>query len=206
MQQARLPCPPGRMPARPQNLVDLFAYGSNSTCQIQRRAGSDDKLTYEPGILPDHARIFAGHSKRWGGAVASVHPCMGMGVGGIVVRLPAEALAALDEYEGGYTRRQRTVLTQGGPVKAHMYVKDRSEYRSPPSDAYLQAVGTTLAQGNFPCIIPILVVRPGGSVSQLRDERGEPNVWTPSLPPPLLGHGPWGGLPGWMMLQGQGPR
>ena len=84
-------------------MVPVFSYGSNSTVQLRERVGRSGPFTMQPAVLPGHVRIFAGHSARWGGAVASVHPSGdGMVVEGLVVYLTQAELSILDTYEGKY--------------------------------------------------------------------------------------------------------
>ncbi|GAX77951.1 hypothetical protein CEUSTIGMA_g5393.t1 [Chlamydomonas eustigma] len=77
--------------------------------QLRERLGRSSAFEFRPAYLQDHVRIFAGHSKRWDGAVASVHPLPGCSVEGMVVGLTADELEVLDTYEKAYTRVRRPV-------------------------------------------------------------------------------------------------
>eukprot|EP00966_Prymnesium_polylepis_P263388 6083815-Prymnesium_polylepis.1 len=77
----------------------VFGYGSNGIAQLRERV-QNPKLTFVPATLPGYARCFAGHSGRWGGAVASVIPSRSSTVYGSVVNLTEAELRLLDGFEG----------------------------------------------------------------------------------------------------------
>ena len=123
----------------------LFSYGSNNLDQLKRRLKRTGEFTFAPGVLLDHARIFAGYSRRWEGGVASVLPKKNTKVYGTLVEVTAVELDALDSFEGGYHREIKDVHTPDGyVVPAVVYVKDNPMYSHPPSIAYLQAILKTL--------------------------------------------------------------
>ncbi len=111
-------------------VVPVLSCGSNSLQQLQQRVGRKEGFRARPAVLDSHARVsvrvsecmchrplnarsdakvFAGHSVKWGGAVASVHACPGCSVEGLVVYLTHQELATLDTFEGAYTRTAMSV-------------------------------------------------------------------------------------------------
>ena len=121
------------------SIVNLFSYGSNSSVQLQQRAGA--AACAVSGCLRDHTRIFAGHSQRWKGAVASVHAKLGAKTYGAVMKLTVAKLEALDGYEWGYTRKLLPVSTRTGQiVLCWVYLIDDTTFEDPPSQQYLQAI------------------------------------------------------------------
>jgi len=93
-----------------------FAYGSNlDGRQMSWRCPSAEVVG--AAWLPDHRLAFAGHSRLWGGAVATVAPAPGAAVEGLVYRISGADLAALDRCEGHpafYRRVRRAVLDERG--------------------------------------------------------------------------------------------
>ena len=129
----------------------VFCFGSNGVAQLRVRCQNKD-ITAQAAYMADASRCFAGMSKRWGGAVASVVKCPGRICHGSVVRLTEDELQLLDGFEGcqyddpygpgGVYRRERCfvcLLDGGEPQPALMYVKNDLTWRGPPSTAYLDA-------------------------------------------------------------------
>lgn len=88
--------PPGRNPRTP---MLYFAYGSNlDPEQMARRCPGH--VVVGLAELRDHRLTFPLTSHSWGGGVASVGVAHGDSVWGVVYELSADAVAALDEYEG----------------------------------------------------------------------------------------------------------
>ena len=137
-------------PRRKRNkFVKLFTYGSLNTGMIESLTGT--KLMRPPvaAHLDNHIRIFADHSDYWSGAVASVYPHQGSTVYGALVYLTRDQFMALDEYEGGYTRTKRAIAVYGSngnkrKIIANIYIKDETEYISPPSRRYMNSIKITL--------------------------------------------------------------
>lgn len=166
----------------------LFSYGSNHKEQLSQRVLRDGGFTtadVAPGCLRGHARIFAGHSSRWEGAVASVHPAPGAKVFGSITQLSEEELEILDGYEGvgtpgGYERRILPVADQsaGGVIRdCIVYVKSNTTYRGPPSVRYLEAIRRMLDEtqrSHRPRILVRCVVAGGGTAVC--------GWWEPGLP------------------------
>src|SRR5436190_1341322 len=79
--------------------VLIFAYGSNmDPLQMQQRCPGAEAIGN--GILRGHRLCFPRLSERRGCGVASVEPASGNEVWGVVYRLGAADLAALDGFEG----------------------------------------------------------------------------------------------------------
>ena len=116
-----------------------FAYGSNlDGRQMRRRCPSAEAVG--AAWLPDHRLAFAGHSRLWGGAVATVVRAPDAFVEGLLYRISTEDLAALDRCEGHpafYRRVRREVLDEGGlRLRPHLYVLD-ARPEAPPASGYL---------------------------------------------------------------------
>lgn len=123
----------------------IFSYGSNSKKQILERLNAD--VTPKSAFLENYVRIFAGESKRWNGGVASVHPKKGSRVYGAISRLTEEQLNILDTYEGGYTRKKKSITLNNDKkekVKAWVYIKNDPTFVKMPSLAYMKAIRRTL--------------------------------------------------------------
>lgn len=128
----------------------IFSYGSNSTAQLRNRT-QNPTLATEPARLRGFLRVFALHSNKWGGGVASIAPAgEGDEVLGSAVALTASELERLDSFETGYRKVEVEILA-GPPhaarrARAITYVAgtDTSvwtpELRSQPSEAYLVAI------------------------------------------------------------------
>lgn len=119
-----------------------FAYGSNldgaqmrRRCPQARRAGR--------AALWGYRISFAGHSRGWGGGVATIVQDPDAVVRGILYRLPLTDLHALDGFEGVpfvYERDRLTVTTPEHKVRRpHVYVH-RSAAPTLPSAAYLGVI------------------------------------------------------------------
>ncbi len=121
-----------------------FAYGSNLDTD-QMRSRCPDAVAGPSATLPDHALVFTGMSRRWGGAVASVTPAAGFEVHGRLWELSPEDLAVLDRFEGHpavYHRVDRTVVDRSGArhhVQVYMVPKARLAVGR-PSPEYLALI------------------------------------------------------------------
>ncbi len=52
-----------------------------------------------------------------------------------------QELNALDQFEGGYQKEEKTVMVEGlGEVAAVAYIKEDLQYTQPPSVAYMRAI------------------------------------------------------------------
>jgi gamma-glutamylcyclotransferase (GGCT)/AIG2-like uncharacterized protein YtfP len=79
--------------------VLYFAYGSNLD-DDQMRARCASARIEARAKLPNHVLAFGGFSHRWGGAVASVVRAPRAHVEGLLYRITAADLRALDRHEG----------------------------------------------------------------------------------------------------------
>lgn len=119
-----------------------FAYGSNLNPEQMRRRCPDSQFI-DVAILRDFHLAFAGHSKRWGGGVATVLEAPEGQVEGIVWSISDRDLESLDRCEGypySYDRSSFEVhLTSGEVRSAVVYVK-RDDTSVPPSAEYLEVI------------------------------------------------------------------
>lgn len=145
----------------------IFSFGSNGTAQLQQRVRNGGPVfESKPARLKDHTRIFAGYSHRWGGAIASVYPCKGQHVDGLLMKVSREELQALDVFEGSYARSIKTVWTTEGdvPCEAWIYVKDNTSFTAPPSDTYMLAITKMLSEGGHDLGITINYLGEEGTI------------------------------------------
>jgi gamma-glutamylcyclotransferase (GGCT)/AIG2-like uncharacterized protein YtfP len=83
----------------PAALPLYFAYGSNlDPAQMELRCPGHRVLCR--AMLHDHALVFHGENKAWGGAVAAADPRGGSVVHGVVYELKGSDFTALDRTEG----------------------------------------------------------------------------------------------------------
>ena len=127
----------------------VFSYGSNGLVQLRERLGNPG-LTAKKAELPGSFLCFAGKSSKWNGAVATVVEAAGSAVCGNTVLLSQSELEKLDRYEGtnqrhpyakigAYRRVDTTVVEEGEPMPAVVFVKNDVKWDGPPSAAYLEA-------------------------------------------------------------------
>ena len=127
-----------------------FAYGSNLS-DVQMRERCPDAEMIGPAILYDHRLAFVSRSNRHG--VATVEASNGGRVHGLIWRLHAGDLLALDRYEGTPTCYARERAMVEGPErkirKVQMY---RALFGEPalPSEAYLRKIGFAYGRHLFP--------------------------------------------------------
>ena len=120
-----------------------FAYGSNLSHKqmLQRCPGS--KPRYKAN-LPNYKLIFAGWSRKWHGATASIKPFSGSKVTGAVYEIPEKDMKSLDKYEGYptvYERLNVIVITEDDdPVKAITYIMKEPSEEKQPSPEYLAVI------------------------------------------------------------------
>lgn len=120
------------MPARRQ---PYFAYGSN-LCVRQMALRCPGATDPRPAVLADHDWLI---NQR---GVATVEPCAGAQVHGVLWLISDDDLAALDSAEGvpvRYRRNRLTVHTGDGPSPAWVYIDHRVN-PGPPRPGYLTRV------------------------------------------------------------------
>lgn len=149
----------------------LFSFGSNSSQQLRGRVCvSPTELLPppRPALLLGHARVFAGVSTPWEGAVADVVPSPGHSVRGSLCALSADQLDRLDAFERLYARRTVAVrLADGIEATAILYSMPTPQPLTlPPSEAYLAACDANLCEswGAGPHEVQLLRWTPEGVV------------------------------------------
>jgi len=126
------------------NKIFIFSYGSNSSKQIKERLSITENLISKSAHIDNHTRIFAGYSKKWNGAVASLYPCKNKKTYGIIVEITKEQLSLLSEYEKGYHLEIKKIISNKIPIECYVYIKDNNRYIKPPSQSYIDAINITL--------------------------------------------------------------
>lgn len=163
--------------------IAVFCYGSNGIQQMRERC-ENEKLIANRAHLPEYARVFAGNSSRWKGAVSSIIPLAGTTVFGSVVMVNEEELDKLDPYEGVdsrdptskrgvYRREQVEVEVDDGTLPCIVYIKNQLHWQGPPSDGYLRACKKNIEQywsedGN----VAVTVRRGDGTIVSESDRLG----------------------------------
>ncbi|MGO8992059.1 MAG: gamma-glutamylcyclotransferase family protein [Polyangiaceae bacterium] len=120
-----------------------WAYGSNLDV-AQMRARCPSARLLEPAMLRHARLVFRGHSKRWGGAVATVVWDPSSVVYGALYRLELADLARLDAFEGVpfvYARVRVSLCdVYGRRRRAQAYVRARGGRCRAPSPDYLLTI------------------------------------------------------------------
>lgn len=116
-----------------------FAYGSNlDGAQMRRRCPTSAQAG--PAILDGWRLAFGGHSRAWGGPVATLVRDRDERVAGLLYALAPDELATLDRCEGHpvcYRRKLLLVTDEAGRRRrAHVYVLPVAE-EAPPAPEYL---------------------------------------------------------------------
>lgn len=113
-----------------------FAFGSNLDLD-QMLARCPSAVMGPCAVLFDHALVFAGHSSRWGGGVATVVRAERRRVQGLIYSVSSEDMASLDRIEGvpyAYSRVERIVVDEHcRRRRVHLYIQpeDGMERRLP---------------------------------------------------------------------------
>lgn len=94
--------------------VAVFAYGSNTVAEQMRTRCPSATALAMPVRLPEHRLEFVGHSRSWGGAVATVEPCRRASVDGVVYFVSEADLHRLDGYEGAPAVYRRELMLVHG--------------------------------------------------------------------------------------------
>ncbi|OCB51224.1 replication protein [Mycobacterium malmoense] len=122
-----------------------FAYGSN-LCVRQMAQRCPDAADPRPAVLSDHDWLI---NQR---GVATVEPCAGNQVHGVVWQISDGDLATLDSAEGvpvRYRRDRLTVHTDDGPSPAWVYI-DHRVTPGPPRPGYLPTIIDGAVQHGLP--------------------------------------------------------
>lgn len=120
----------------------VFAYGSNlNVAQMKSRVPGCKSLGV--ATLPGNSMAFVGHSRAWGGGVATIEEMPETIVEGVVWLLPAYGILWLDLYEGtasqAYTRQVETAHIHGTVADVWVY-RASARYLTPPSKRYLKTI------------------------------------------------------------------
>lgn len=127
-----------------------FAYGSNLDGAQMRRRCPGARLV-GAGVLDGYRLGFAGRSRQWGGAVATVVRARGERVPGLVWTLGDEDLERLDRFEGhprSYRRKRLLVEVDGHRRRAHVYRKEEGDMGL-PTDAYVDVIRRAYRRHGF---------------------------------------------------------
>ena len=123
--------------------IYYFAYGSNLSHE-QMHERCPDAVPIGPARLIGYRLVFAGHSLRWGGAVADVRPDPEWYVQGGLYRLTDAGLKLLDVYEGHphfYLREQVQILLPSAEFAvATIYRMTEQHELGKPSRSYLETI------------------------------------------------------------------
>ena len=122
--------------------VAYFAYGSNlDRSRMQRRCPR--ARVVGKAVLHGYRIVFCGHSRTWGGGVASLVPEVRSHVDGVLYRLARADLERLDRFEGVPRMYQRAGVrvwdAQGARRRAHVYCQIGATVAAPPA-RYLNVI------------------------------------------------------------------
>jgi gamma-glutamylcyclotransferase len=137
------PSKPARRPSAPvTSKVLYYAFGSNmEEGQMKRRCPSATGGRFVS--LKGYSLTFCGHSKGWGGAVATIrHDEQGI-VYGRVWEVSWNDLIRLDGFEGHPYVYERRLMTLDDGTEAMIYIKPIKGDVASPSESYF----TTIARG-----------------------------------------------------------
>lgn len=118
-----------------------FAYASNLNRKQMSERAPNVKARYS-ATLPNHKLVFAGWSRTWRGAVASVLQSGGDKVQGGLYEVNEQDLERLARYEGPeYTTAKVCVFRDTGEtVDAITFVRRRHNDEGKPSAEYLASI------------------------------------------------------------------
>ena len=121
--------------------MKYFAFASNlNKKQMQERC--PDAKPVCTAVLPNYSLVFAGWSRQWHGAVATIKPAPGQRVRGAIYEVSEACSHRLDGYEGdSYKRLDVNVFDEDNqPITAYTYVKVSQLEAGQPSKAYLDTI------------------------------------------------------------------
>lgn len=124
-----------------------FAYGSNLSLEQMKERCVDAKVL-KTAVLKDHRLAFGGYSNGWGGAVATIVPCWGEEVHGVLYDLPEKSGQRLDAYEGHPHVYKRSDVTMDCGSKAITYVLEIDEEKT-PSRLYFSVIWNAYVAYSF---------------------------------------------------------
>lgn len=136
-----------------------FAYGSNMD-PVQMMERCPGAMLVGFGYLPDHVLCFPRRSKNRGCGVSSIEPRIGHDTWGVVWKLHATELAALDRNEGyrrdrdpaanAYNRQTVTINVNGDWVETETYVASPQVGSHLPNLSYLKHLRDGAAHHGLP--------------------------------------------------------
>jgi len=120
-----------------------FAYASNLNRKQMSERCPDTQPTSR-AVLPNYKLIFAGWSRKWRGATASIKPFQGEKVAGAVYEISERCLQILDRHEdcpAVYAHLNVLVITEDGEaIRAVTYIKKQQSEETQPSREYLAVI------------------------------------------------------------------
>ncbi len=160
-----------------------FAYGSNlDPAQMRRRCPTSAPVG--PATLDGWRLAFGGHSRTWGGPVATLVEDPDDRVAGVIYAVPAAEMAKLDRCEGHPSCYRRHLLAvtddEGRRRRAHVYILPVAE-EVPPTPGYLDVLRRAYRRLGFDRASLIAAVEAAAVNSKARVFvygtllRGEPN-------------------------------
>ena len=134
-----------------EQTVPVFAYGSNlDEDQMGMRCPSSFP-TYT-ATLPGYRLAFQGHSRGWGGGVATVVRDPSADVIGMVYEVTLEDLSRLDRFEGHpvvYRRGLMPVITSDGETRMVQVYRRTPAPPTTPSDDYFETIAAAYSRLGF---------------------------------------------------------
>jgi gamma-glutamylcyclotransferase (GGCT)/AIG2-like uncharacterized protein YtfP len=117
-----------------------FAYASNLS-RKRMLAHCPESQPKFSATLPNYKLVFAGWSREWHGAKASIKAFRGEKVRGAIYEIPETCLKKLDKFEAGYEKLNVTVFDEDNQaIPAVTYIKSGQLDEAPPSDDYLAII------------------------------------------------------------------
>lgn len=120
-----------------------FAYASNLSQKQMSERCPDNEPRFR-AVLPNYKLIFAGWSRKWRGATASIKPFQGEKVVGAVYEISERCLRILDRHEdcpAVYNHLNVLVITEDGEaVRAVTYIKKKQSEETQPAREYLAVI------------------------------------------------------------------
>lgn len=117
-----------------------FAYASNLNQKQMKERCPDSKPMFT-AVLPHYKLVFAGWSRQWRGATASIKSFRGDRVRGAIYEVSEQCLRRLDQFESGYQRLRVTVQGEDNePIEAITYIKAGQMEEASPSREYLAVI------------------------------------------------------------------
>jgi gamma-glutamylcyclotransferase len=124
----------------PSKTFLYFAYASNLNKKQMQERCPDCKPRFS-AILPNYKLAFAGWSRTWHGAVATISPFRGEKVRGAIYEITNSDFTKLDSHEIGYSHLNVTVFDEDNqPHQALTYIKNGPIQEALPSKEYAAVI------------------------------------------------------------------